>query len=68
MKKALFIALALVAGASSFTANAVKKKMVMAPVQEKVEPVVLASSSDSVSDQRTRTLPASAEDGYHVDE
>lgn len=49
MKKALFIALALVAGASSFTANAVKKKMVMAPVQEKVEPVVLASSSDSVS-------------------
>lgn len=43
------IALALVAGASSFTANAVKKKMVMAPVQEKVEPVVLASSSDSVS-------------------
>ena len=49
MKKALFIALALVAGASSFAANAVKKKMVMAPVQEKVEPVVLASSSDSVS-------------------
>ena len=49
MKKALFIALALVAGASSFTANAVKKKMVMASVQEKVEPVVLASSSDSVS-------------------
>ena len=49
MKKALFIALALVAGASAFTANAVKKKMVMAPVQEKVEPVVLASSSDSVS-------------------
>lgn len=49
MKKALFIALALVAGASSFTANAVKKKMVMAPVQEKVEPVVLANSSDSVS-------------------
>lgn len=49
MKKALFIALALVAGASSFTANAVKKKMVMAPVQEKVEPVVLDSSSDSVS-------------------
>jgi FKBP-type peptidyl-prolyl cis-trans isomerase FklB len=49
MKKALFIALALVAGASSFTANAVKEKMVMAPVQEKVEPVVLASSSDSVS-------------------
>lgn len=49
MKKALFIALALVAGASSFTADAVKKKMVMAPVQEKVEPVVLASSSDSVS-------------------
>ena len=49
MKKALFIALALVAGASSFTANAVKKKMVMAPVQEKVEPVVLVSSSDSVS-------------------
>ena len=49
MKKALFIALALVAGASSFTANAVKKKMVMAPVQEKVEPVVLASTSDSVS-------------------
>lgn len=49
MKKALFIALALVAGASSFTANAVKKKTVMAPVQEKVEPVVLASSSDSVS-------------------
>lgn len=49
MKKFIMIALALVAGASSFTANAVKKKMVMAPVQEKVEPVVLASSSDSVS-------------------
>lgn len=49
MKKALFIALALVAGASSFTANAVKKKTVMAPAKEKVEPVVLASSSDSVS-------------------
>ena len=49
MKKFIVIALALVAGASSFTANAVKKKMVMAPVQEKVEPVVLVSSSDSVS-------------------
>lgn len=49
MKKALFIALALVAGASSFTANAVKKKMVMAPAKEKVELVVLTSSSDSVS-------------------
>lgn len=49
MKKALFIALALVAGASSFTANAVKKKTVMAPAKEKVEPVVLTSSSDSVS-------------------
>lgn len=49
MKKFIMIALALVAGASSFTANAVKKKMVMAPVQKKVEPVVLASSSDSVS-------------------
>lgn len=46
MKKALFIALALVAGASSFTANAVKKKTVMAPAKEKV---VLTSSSDSVS-------------------
>lgn len=49
MKKALFIALALVAGASSFTANAVKKKTVMAPAKEKVEPVVLTNSSDSVS-------------------
>ncbi len=49
MKKALFIALALVAGASSFTANAVKKKTVLAPAKEKVELVVLTSSSDSVS-------------------
>lgn len=50
MRKALFIALVLVAGASLFTAEAVKKKtLVPLPVEEKAQPVVLTTSTDSVS-------------------
>lgn len=43
------MALALVAGASLFTAEAAKKKTVQKPVEEKVQAVQLTSSSDSVS-------------------
>ena len=49
MKKIIMIALALVAGASLFTAEAAKKKVAGEPVAEKVQPVVLATSVDSVS-------------------
>ena len=49
MKKTICVALALVAGASLFTAEAAKKKTVQKPVEEKVQAVQLTSSSDSVS-------------------
>jgi len=49
MKKTICVALALVAGASLFTAEAAKKKIVQKPVEEKVQAVQLTSSSDSVS-------------------
>lgn len=49
MKKTICVALALVAGASLFTAEAAKKKAVQKPVEEKVQAVQLTSSSDSVS-------------------
>ena len=50
MKKTIILALALVAGASLYTADAAKKKQVSAePQAPVVEPVQLASSSDSVS-------------------
>jgi len=49
MKKTICVALALVAGASLFTAEAAKKKTVQKPVEEKVQAVLLTSSSDSVS-------------------
>ncbi len=48
MKKTICVALALVAGASLFTAEAAKKT-VQKPVEEKVQAVQLTSSSDSVS-------------------
>ena len=50
MKKTIILALALMAGASLYTADAAKKKQVSAePQAPVVEPVQLASSSDSVS-------------------
>ena len=50
MKKTILLALALVASASLYTADAAKKKKVAEqPVEEKVQPVVLATSADSVS-------------------
>ena len=50
MKKTILLALALMAGASLYTADAAKKKQVSAePQAPVVEPVQLASSSDSVS-------------------
>ena len=49
MKRIMIIALALVAGASLFTAEAAKKKVVKKVETPVVEPVVLKSSSDSVS-------------------
>ena len=49
MKKTICVALALVAGASLYTADAAKKKVAAQPVEEKVQPVVLATSADSVS-------------------
>lgn len=50
MKKAILMALVLVASASSFTAFAInKKKQFAPPAKEQLQPVVLASSSDSVS-------------------
>lgn len=49
MKKTILLALALVASASLYTADAAKKKVAAQPVEEKVQPVVLATSADSVS-------------------
>ena len=49
MKKTIILALALVASASLYTADAAKKKTVKQPVAEKKQAVVLNSSSDSVS-------------------
>ena len=49
MKKTIILALALVASASLYTADAAKKKTVKQPVAEKKQVVVLNSSSDSVS-------------------
>ena len=50
MKKLVIIALALVAGASSYTAEAAKKKVAQKPAAEAVKEVVrLNGSSDSVS-------------------
>lgn len=50
MKKMIFLALALVASASFCTTKAVKKvKTVQTPVKEKVEPLQLVGSSDSLS-------------------
>ena len=51
MKKTILLALALVAGASLYTADAAKKKTKTAeqPAAETVQPVVLTSTSDSVS-------------------
>jgi FKBP-type peptidyl-prolyl cis-trans isomerase FklB len=50
MKKVMFIALALVASASFYTADAAKKKSkAQKPVAPVVEPVQLLTSSDSVS-------------------
>ena len=50
MKKVMFIALALVASASFYTADAAKKKAkAQEPVAPVVEPVQLLTSSDSVS-------------------
>ena len=50
MKKTIFLALALVASASFCTTKAVKKvKTAQTPVKEKVEPLRLVGSSDSLS-------------------
>ena len=49
MKKVMILALALVASASLFTANAAKKKVIKKVVAPVIEPVVLNNSSDSVS-------------------
>ena len=51
MKKTILLALALVAGPSLYTADAAKKKTKKAeqPAAETVQPVVLTSTSDSVS-------------------
>ena len=51
MKKLMIIALALVAGASFYTADAAKKKKTKAvePAAPVVQPVQLLTSSDSVS-------------------
>ena len=49
MKKVIILALALVAGASLYTAEAAKKKVVKQPVTPVVETVQLNNSSDSVS-------------------
>jgi FKBP-type peptidyl-prolyl cis-trans isomerase FklB len=50
MKKLMIIALALVAGASFYTADAAKKKIkVVEPAAPVEQPVQLVTSSDSVS-------------------
>ena len=49
MKKVIILALALVAGASLYPAGAAKKKDKKQPATPVVEPVQLATSSDSVS-------------------
>ena len=49
MKKIMILALALVAGASLYTADAAKKKKVVQTEEPAVEKVVLNSSADSIS-------------------
>ena len=49
MKKVMILALALVAGASLYTADAAKKKTAVKPAAETAQPVVLTSTTDSVS-------------------